>query len=89
MEDMKLNDTMAALGTIDGVTVELCGSWLWIDGDTYEAKDSLKRLGCMWSRSKRRWYWRNPETSKGWSHGKTTMSHIRTRYGSRMVKEKD
>lgn len=84
---MTIETTMQALNNVQGLTVELCGSWLWIDGETYEVKEQLKKLGCLWSRSKKRWYWRDPETAKGWSHGKTTMHHIRTRYGSKMVKE--
>lgn len=41
-----------ALLKLDGLTVELCGSWLWIGGNTRENKDALKAAGCRWSSSK-------------------------------------
>lgn len=83
-----IETTMKALQEINGVDVELCGTWLWIDGKTYEVKEQLKELGCKWSRSKKRWYWHDP-SKKGWSNGKADMAHIRQRYGSAWVKHED
>lgn len=67
--------------TLD-LTVELCGSWLWISGDTKPHKDALKSVGCRWSSSKKMWYWRHPEDGSKWHRGKQTMSQIRNKYGS-------
>lgn len=64
------------------LTVELCGSWLWISGDTKPHKEALKKVGCRWSSSKKMWYWRHPEEGFTRSRGKATMNQIRTRYGS-------
>lgn len=64
------------------LTVELCGSWLWISGDTKPHKDKLKSVGCRWSSSKKMWYWRHQEDGCGWSKGKKSMSQIRRKYGS-------
>lgn len=69
-----------------GLTVELCGSWLWITGDTYGIKDQLKAAGCRWSSSKKRWYWHHPEEGSRWHKGTATMSDIRTKYGSQTYK---
>ena len=44
---------------IPGLVVELCGSWLWISGDTLAHKEELKFAGCRWSSSKKMWYWRH------------------------------
>lgn len=71
-----------ALLKIEGIEVELCGAWLWISGDTYENRAALKACGCMWSRSKKRWYWRHGEDDCRWSRGKTSMGDIRAKYGS-------
>lgn len=84
----KITETMNALESIEGVSVELCGTWLWIDGSTYEVKERLKKLGCKWSRNKKRWYWHDPE-NKGWSNGKAHMSDIRLKYGSAWVKREE
>lgn len=80
----KLETTMEALKAVEGVDVELCGTWLWIDGQTYEVKEQLKALGCKWSRNKKRWYWHDA-SKKGWSNGKTQMDDIRLKYGSKWV----
>lgn len=67
---------------IPGIIVELCGSWLWISGETYCHKDALKACGCRWSSSKKMWYWRHQEDGAHWSRGKKSMSQIRSKYGS-------
>lgn len=68
---------------LDGLDVELCGSWLWIGGNTRPHKEQLKAAGCRWSSNKGKWYWHHPEQGIGWHRGrKTTMEHIRARYGS-------
>ena len=64
------------------LTVELCGSWLWISGGTKPHKEELKKVGCRWSASKKMWYWRHPEEGYTRSRGKATMNQIRNRYGS-------
>lgn len=78
-----------ALLRIDGIEVELCGSWLWISGDTYQNRDALKVCGCLWSHSKKRWYWRHAEDDCWWSRGKTSMHEIRTKYGSEWLERSD
>lgn len=46
-------DTLAGLAARCCISVELCGSWLWISGDTRSFKDYLKAAGCKWSGKKR------------------------------------
>ena len=70
---------------LDGIEIELCGSWLWISGNTYPHKDALKACGCKWSHNKRMWYWRHEEDDCYWSHGTTSMSKIRSMYGSQII----
>lgn len=65
-----------------GLIVELCGSWLWISGDTRPVKEQLKAAGCRWSSNKKMWYWHHAEDGAHWSRGKKTMSQIRQKYGS-------
>lgn len=69
---------------LQGLTVELCGSWLWIFGDTLQHKDKLKAAGCRWSASKKMWYWRHAEDGQKWHRGKSTISEIRSKYGSQV-----
>lgn len=73
-----------ALMKISGITVELCGSWLWISGNTKPNKEALKAAGCMWSNSKGMWYWRHAEDGCHWSRGKKSIGDIRLKYGSQV-----
>ena len=75
-----------ALLKLEGIEVELCGSWLWLAGDTYSHKDELKKLGCRWSSSKKKWYWRHAEEGYKWHKGNKTMSQIRSKYGSQVFR---
>ena len=73
-----------ALLKVPGLVVELCGSWLWISGDTRPNRETLKAAGCRWSSGKKMWYWRHQEDGAHWSHGKKSMDQIRKTYGSQV-----
>lgn len=75
-----------ALMKLEGLEIELCGSWLWIGGRTYEHKDALKQAACRWSNNKKKWYWRPAEQAQNFRRGKpATMGHIRDKYGSKVL----
>ena len=59
----EFREILAVLLGLPGLTVELCGSWLWISGETRQHKEALKAAGCRWSSNKKMWYWRHPEAS--------------------------
>lgn len=67
---------------MDGLTIELCGRWLWIGGDTKKHKEALKAAGCRWSSSKKLWSWHFAEDGDKWHRGSKSMSQIRNKYGS-------
>nr|DAI22093.1 MAG TPA: protein phosphatase [Caudoviricetes sp.] len=67
---------------LPNIEIELCGSWIWVSGDTKTYKDTFKNLGMFWATKKKMWYWRCPEDAVH-TNGKTkTMSEIREKYGS-------
>ena len=70
---------------LDGLDITLCGSWLWISGNTYEHKAALKEAGCRWSNNKKMWYWRHEESAKPWHRGKATFSEICAKYGAQHI----
>jgi hypothetical protein len=80
----EFRESITALLNIGDIVVELCGSWLWISGNTKEHKDELKALSCRWSDNKKMWYWRHPEDGRAYRKSKTSMSDIRTKYGSQV-----
>lgn len=70
---------------MDGVTVEVCGTWLWVSGNTRENKEALKACGFRYAAKKKMWY-KAPEGSKHFKGKKSwDMSKIREVYGSKMV----
>ena len=73
---------IAALLRLDGITVELCGRWLWIGGDTKKHKDTLKAAGCRWSSTKKLWSWHFAEDGSHWHRSRYSMDQIRNKYGS-------
>lgn len=79
----EFRDILNILFALGGLEVELCGSWLWIGGNTREHKDALKAAGCLWSSNKKLWYWRHPEDGRRGRKGRSySIDEIRTKYGS-------
>lgn len=74
--------TITHLMHMVGVEVELCGSWIWIMGNTKPYREELKKLGARWSRNKTCWYIHHGVYRK---YGKKSYSidEIRNMYGSR------
>ena len=70
--------------TFEGITIELCGSWIWVSGNTYEYKHEFKAAGFHWASTKKMWYWRS-EADAVRSRGKMTMDQIRNKYGSEAI----
>lgn len=70
--------------SLHGIHVELCGSWLWISGDTLPVKDTLKRIGCKWHSKKKVWFW-CPAGSYVRSFSNPSMTKIREKYGSQVL----
>ena len=78
----EFRDIILQLIRLDGLTIELCGCWLWVTGDTMKHKDALKAAGCRWSQNKKAWYWHHPEEGVKWHKRKTSLREIRSKYGS-------
>ena len=75
-------EIIARMITLDGISIELCGAWLWISGDTKKHKDHLKSIGCCWASKKLQWYWRPEELKSTTSRKPIPMNKIREKYGS-------
>lgn len=74
--------------TLDGVEIEIIGSWLWLTGNTYEHKEAIKALGFKWSKSKKSWYF-HFEPYRKTSRKTFTMSELRDLYGSEYINKSD
>lgn len=78
-------EILSQLIGLDGLEIELCGSWLWFSGNTYAHRDALKAAGCRWSHSKKMWYWRHAEDAEYRSRGSSTITEIREKYGCERI----
>lgn len=72
---------------MQGVKVELIGSWIWCSGNTKPYKDLLgkKGLGYKWSGNREMWYFTTSRRRRRAS--KASMDTIRARYGSRVMQD--
>ena len=80
-------DIINALLKCPGLEIELCGSWLWVTGNTKEHKDLLKELHFSWSKNKAAWYF-HFEPFRKRSKTKVSLDEIRSMYGSQKFREK-
>lgn len=64
--------------------IELCGSWIWISGNTYSNRQNLKNIGCKYAPKKKMWYWHTPESTSRNRQAKS-MESIRATYGSQKI----
>lgn len=83
-EDEKLREMLQNIITMQGINIEIVGCWIWVDGDTFAHKDTLKALGFKWAREKKKWYF-HTEAFRKKSHKKLSMNDIRNYYGSTEV----
>ena len=68
---------------LQDLVIEVCGRWLWVTGNTFIHKGTLKDLGFRFSSNKKAWYLRDDEDASFKKSGKTlTMEQIRERFGS-------
>lgn len=76
-----LNDALNSIINLSGLIIEICGSWIWITGNTKDHKAVLKEAGFKWAFKKRAWYFR-PEDYRSKSKGSKSLDDIRNKYGS-------
>jgi hypothetical protein len=67
-----------------GINIEICGTWVWVSGNTKQYKDELKKVGFWWASKKLMWYWHTPEQTAH-RHKTWSMDKIREKYGSQFI----
>ena len=81
------NDYMEIISKIvhmPNITIEICGYWIWVNGNTKEYKEIFKSNGFKWSGNKFAWYWKPQGYVK---RGKKvfSMDEIRNTFGSKII----
>lgn len=67
--------------------IEICGRWIWVSGDTWPHRETLKANGLRWAKRKKMWFWK-PADSGSKKRTSTPMDKIREKYGSQKVTKK-
>ena len=80
-------DIIEKLIHMDGIEIEVCGSWVWVTGNTRPHKDELKALAFRWSSNKAAWYFHRDGYKKR-SKKSLTLDEIRGYYGSEKIEKK-
>lgn len=73
---------------IPEISIEICGSWVWLNGNTKPVKDIIKDAGFSWAFNKKAWFWK-PYAQKGYKHKAWDMEKIRNTYGSEKVESQE
>ena len=73
---------------LQGVNIEICGSWVWVSGYTLPYQKIFNQAGYFWSRSKKAWFYNGQVTKCGFK-GHYTMGQIRDMHGSVKVENKE
>lgn len=76
-----LNDAINAVIGLAGVSIEVCGAWVWLTGNTKQHKETIKAAGYWWAKKKQAWYFRPPDY-KSKNKGDWDLEKIRDKYGS-------
>lgn len=77
----QFKDIIDELLRCDGLCIELCGSWLWVTGNTKNHKETLKKMRFGWSKNKAAWYF-HFEPYKKHTKKSVSLDTIRNMYGS-------
>lgn len=85
VKDAEIRAKMNAILLCEGLNIELCGSWIWVTGETKIYKDKLKEALFRWSPNKLAWYWRE-EGKRSYSRKNMCLDEIRYKHGSVALK---
>jgi hypothetical protein len=79
--DQAIRDIINSLINIEGLNVEVIGKWLWISGDTYPVRTTLKQAGLTFIKKAGIPYWvyKGIEST---SRGKMSIEDIKNKYGT-------
>lgn len=85
----EINDALNAIVTFANINIEVCGSWVWVSGDTKPYRVAFKDAGFHWSGKKKMWYYRPQYAKRRFKGKQMSMDQIRNKYGSTKVDSRE
>lgn len=79
-------DIINALIDIEGLTIEIVGTWIWVSGDTKPHKELLKELKFRWNKTRELWQKRPEGDTKRTRGNKKSDAEIKNFYGCQTIK---
>jgi hypothetical protein len=83
--ELLYRDKIAAIAHLEGLELEIIGKWLWVSGNTYTHRETLKREGFNFAPVKKVWFYRSLEYRTRTRGEAQDMEQIRSKYGSEKV----
>ncbi len=82
-----LNEALKTVINLPNITIEICGNWIWITGNTKPHSKILGKSGAgfFWAPKKTAWYFR-PDDYKSVSKGTMSLDEIRDKYNANAIK---
>lgn len=87
-EDKILREVLQKIIHFSDITIEICGSWIWVSGSSYQYRNELKALGFKWASKKKQWYF-HTEAFRKKGKKPLSMEDIRSYYGSTEVQPEE
>ena len=72
---------------MEGVEIDIIGSWIWLSGNTKKYKDQIKELNFKWSSNKCAWYYHTGSYKKK-SKKKFNLNELKEMFDSSKVSNK-
>jgi hypothetical protein len=86
--ELLYRDKIAAIAHLDGLELEIIGKWLWVSGNTYRHRATLRHEGFCFAPVKKLWFYRSLEYRTRATGETQDMDDIRKKYGSEKVQNK-
>ena len=83
--EQRMKDALDKIINLDGLVIEIIGTWLWVSGETKQHKAALKDAGLKWNGKLEKWLFVG---SKSNGRGNMAIEEIREKHGSEFVKTK-
>lgn len=77
-------EAINAIINLEGISIEICGGWIWVTGNTFQHKTIFKTNGFFFASKKVAWYFRSIEYKVN-NRKKLTLDEIRTKYGTQQI----
>ena len=73
-------DMINKLIHMDGVNIELIGRWIWLTGNTFFHKDTIKSLNFKYASNKKAWFWHSEQDGTA-NKRSMSLDKIKEKYG--------